>query len=392
MVDARRGADVLLEAPADRLLDVLRAQAGRQRPDDEHRRRELGERVDAIRGVTTPAKTTSPTQSIRIAIGLRSDERGHGVVSAPRGVGAAALARPVANGTSLAATRSPSARIARPSVTTSVPGLSAVSTNRSLPCSPCDGERSPCAPRPHRRRRQVALDPVIEAATSGTAVAGDRLRRPRSRTSPVVFTGISRVGVGQIDLDVHRARLGVGARRAPRDRPGDRPVGREDVDRDAACPGRRRRSRSPGRRTSSARWCGRRPRRWRCPGRTNAPGSIVRVADLAVERRAQDAVADLEAGRRELRPLRRELRLLATRSGPASAPPRSATRSRRRGGVWSARRLVGERLLPRVDGARLGGDGLARRARVAAIERGEHLAALGRRRPGERAPCRRRPR
>ena len=47
VIDARRRADVLLDAPRERLLDVLRAEARRERADDEHGRRELGERVDA---------------------------------------------------------------------------------------------------------------------------------------------------------------------------------------------------------------------------------------------------------------------------------------------------------------------------------------------------------
>ena len=152
--------------------------------------------------------------------------------------------------------------------------------------------------------------------------------------------------------------------------------GREDVHGQRRRRARRRRSRSPARRRSCAPCCGRRPRRSAVPGRTNAPGSIVRVAISPSNgaRRMQSLTSRLV--RRQLGALRRRAAPPPTRSAAcfcsASFGDDEAAVEQR----LHARRLVGDRALPRVDGARLGGDRLARRARVAAVERREHLAAL----------------
>ena len=84
-----------------------------------------------IRGVTTPAKTTSPMQIIRTAIGFRSGQCGHRLGS----VGGAESAT-AGWDSALADTRSPSSRSARPSVTTRDPAFRSVARKTLPPISP----------------------------------------------------------------------------------------------------------------------------------------------------------------------------------------------------------------------------------------------------------------
>ena len=162
--------------------------------------------------------------------------------------------------------------------------------------------------------------------------------------------------------------------------------------RDRACRARRRRSRSRARRPSGGPCCDRRPSTIDVAGPHEGAGIDRPRRDLAVERRAQDAVVHLERAARELG-LRRDAScacsaalcaVFCSASFGETKPPSSS--------ALHARRLVGERLLPRVD------------ARAPASRRpgsprwrcGSRASRAPRRasrpRPGARAPCRRTPR
>ena len=80
--------------------------------------------------------------------------------------------------------------VARPSVTTRVPGVRAVSTNKLLPCSPSMAKVFLRATSPSTTKT-VARVPVMDAARSGNAVAS-RGWPTSMRASPVVFTGMRR--------------------------------------------------------------------------------------------------------------------------------------------------------------------------------------------------------
>ena len=106
VIDAGRRAHVLLDAPRERLLDVLGAQTGRERTDHQHRRRQLRERVDGHARRHDRREDDERQRQHENRDGVAERELRH---SAP---------------VSVAATRSPSFRSARPSVTTRDPGAS----------------------------------------------------------------------------------------------------------------------------------------------------------------------------------------------------------------------------------------------------------------------------
>ena len=177
-----------------------------------------------------------------------------------------------------------------------------------------------------------------------------------------------------------RARCGsprsaAGARReifAVRSRAGRRASGGAP-----ACPARPRRSHPRARRPRRARCGDRRRVAIDEPGRTNAPGSTWRVGDLAVERRAQHAVVDLERRARSSAPCSAATCACLLARRPPSCRPRSARRTCRRAGCDTrAASLRARRCCMRVHGARLHRDLLFDRRRVPAVERRDHLAAL----------------
>ena len=323
---------------------------GRERADDEHRRRELGEGVDA--------------HARRDDAGEDDEPRCR--ASAPRsGCAARARSRPPLLGR--AAARRGRASRRRPAPPLRRDAVAVVEQRAPL------GHDAAC-----RRERRVEEEAAARLALDGDGSrvgdvalddeerrlrcraptprraesrSRDRARRRRCATSPVVPTGIARSG-SATSISKCTVRVAGSAAGARREMLADeRPArsracgcvtlraGRDDVEVDLGrVGGQAHRARD------------RRPRRSTCPGRTNAPGSIVRVGDLAVERRAQDAVVDLErACSTSLAFVASELRL-----------PRAALCGRLLLGLvrrdeaaveqaLHARRLVGDRLLLRVD-------------------------------------------
>ena len=246
----------------------------------------------------------------------------------------------------------------------------------SLPISPKTFTVASRARRPRRRRRRVALAPRDRRrATMGISVAWHGLARPRSAPRPVVFTGISRFGSAKSTSTVDGARVRVGGGGAPRDGARDRLAGRQHVDRQRPFLGPRASKSLSGTSNGHAHGAPVDDRDDGRPGPNEGAGIDGAGRDLAVEGRAQDAVADLERRGGELRPLRGELRLLggALRRLLLRLVGRDEAAVEQR---LQPRRLVSDGLLPCVDRARLGGDRLAGRAGVAAIERRQNLAPL----------------
>ena len=147
--------------------------------------------------------------------------------------------------------------------------------------SPCRRARSPRAagsPSPARGSPTSIVEPRRSCRP------GARGRRRRTSISKcTVRVAASAAGARRL---IVRRQLG---------------AGRLDGDLRPACPARRRRSRPRARRRRCAPCCDRRRVTTGLPGRTKAPGSTKRVGDLAVERRAQDAVVDLERCARRAR-------------------------------------------------------------------------------------------
>ena len=148
---------------------------GRQRADDQHRRRELGEGVDAhARRDDARRRPRAPMQSIRIAIGLRSERPGHRAARARRrGV----RTRPRGASFGARSTRSPSSRSARPSVTTSDAGRERGVDEQAAAGLALAPRRCARGRRRPRRRRRVAF----VAAHRRPRRAGSRSRAPARR-------------------------------------------------------------------------------------------------------------------------------------------------------------------------------------------------------------------
>ena len=331
MVHAGRRADVLLEAPADRLLDVLaRPSPGASVPMMSTGGVSSGNVSTLMRGVTTPAKTTSPTQSIRTAIGLRSDSAGHGCSAALRRCAAGAdwrarRERGFLRGDAVAVgeQRAPLGDDAR------------ARRERGL--------EEQVAPLLALRRANVVLAATPSSTTNSVAFgrgstpprAGPRspasARRPRCAPRRSCSTGISRCGsarsISKCTVRVSGSALGARRAIAPR----------------GPCPSRGRGSRPAcSAATTSKSFSGtstvmrtvlRSTTETMARARADEGARVDRArGDLAVERRAQDAVAHLEAASPRASPSGTRAAPPPRRSGPASARPRSATRSRRRAG------------------------------------------------------------
>ena len=160
-----------------------------------------------MRGVTTAANTTSAMQIIRIAIGLRSESRSRlsrlagaavAVLRSRRDRVAVRRERAPFGDDERAGARAPGRRTALP------------------PRSPMHCERASRARRRRRRRRPSPSCRGPSPRRAGSRSPGPARRR-RCATSPVVPTGIARVGIGDVDLEVHGARRRdrrCGARRA----------------------------------------------------------------------------------------------------------------------------------------------------------------------------------
>ena len=140
-----------------------------------------------MRGVTTMEKTTDPTQSIRMAIGLRSDKP---VMAPPP-----------------CCPRSASCRRTRPlwrqrlAVNQGRASLGhdhgLARNGRSTKSDPprCPVRRGRLRATPFSTTKTTALLPLIDAESSGIAIEG-RSSPTSKRTSPVVFTGMVRFGSG----------------------------------------------------------------------------------------------------------------------------------------------------------------------------------------------------
>ena len=250
---------------------------------------------------------------------------------------------------------------------------------------------SSCARRRRRRRRASAFAPLIDAAASGTAVAG-AARRPRSRTSPVVLTGMlalrrrgGRPRRGPCACRDRRWASGARSRRRTSCRSRGRgsitgvpgrdhlEVDLRDVERHAhgAAVDDRRRSPSRGARTRPGRWCASRSRRR--TARAGCSRSTSRLVAASFARCDASCACFGVAlrllllglvGRDEAAVEQRRARAPTRRRSPAGARRWRAPRRRRPG---STRSRCGSRASP-----------------------GPRRAARPRR--GARAPCRRRPR
>ena len=375
VVDARRGAHVLLEAPADRLLDVLRRRGpGASVPMMSTGGVSSGKVSTLMRGVTTRGEDHQPDADHQD--GDRVAQRRAPVTASARSAGGGRAAPAVERDLLRRRRASPSSSRARPSVTTGVPAVERrVDEERAAELAQRRGTVGVCATSPSTTKT-VAFAPRIDAASSGISVAG-RGSPTSMRTSPVVSTGMCRVRIGQVDLEVHRARVGVGGwASAARWSPASVSPGGETRIRTGVAGRDRRRSRPPARRRSCApcvrsttdtmrrpRDARRRPDRWCASPISPSNGA----------RRMQSFTSSVRA--RQLRLLRLELRRLggALRRLLLGLVRRDEAAVEQ---AVDARRLVGERPLPRVDRPRLRRDGLAGRARVAAVERRQHLAAL----------------
>ena len=165
-----------------RLLDVLRAEAGRQRADDQHRRRQLGEGVDAHARRDDGGEHHQPDAD--------HQDRDR-VAAATSAVTASATLRRRAD------RASPSSSSARPSVTTGVPaGSVGIEEQRAAALAEHRDDRRAVRDAARRRRRRVALSPRTVARRERDRGRRLRLRRRRSSARAVVPTGSARSAFG----------------------------------------------------------------------------------------------------------------------------------------------------------------------------------------------------
>ena len=317
-----------------RLLDVLRRRGpGASVPMTSTGGVSSGNVSTLIRGVTTPAKTTSAMQSIRTAIGLRSE-------------------RPV---TALRLSRGP-CRGAAPSRARASAHAVAVQERAALGDDVRAGLRAPGRREhvaadlaQHGERARVATSP----STTKSVAFWSADRAPRRAGPPSRGTGSPtsmRDLAGRVDRDracrrrrgrPRSARCACSGRRSARGARSRRRVSlpvASDVDASPACPAATT-SKSLSGTSAVIRTVLRSTTRHDRRPRSDEGARIDRARrDLAVERRAQDAVARPRARARELRLLGEELRLLAPRSarvfcsasfGETKPPSRSAVHARR---------------------------------------------------------------
>src|SRR5690606_5571020 len=225
VLHAGRGADELLEAPADGLLDVPRAEAWRHGGHHQHGGSELRERIHVHAWDDAAGEDEQHHAEHEHRQRVAQSEPRHRVVaspfrpsSSPRRSVEAAVSKAAGSGTSskragLPRIGSPSDREERPSTTTRVPAPSSGARNSRGPASPSTWAWTFRAT-PASSTNKLAASPRTTAARRGTSTAGTA--SPTSmRTSPVVPTGSS-AGMSmtstsrRTDRDVARA---AGARR-----------------------------------------------------------------------------------------------------------------------------------------------------------------------------------
>ena len=339
----------------------LAPRPGRERADDQHRRGQSGNVSTDIRGVTTAANTMKPMHAIATAIGLRSDSS---VIWKPRPRPGVVVGKDVA-------ALGDDHRARRHRLGIDVERTADLADDRG------DDEVGAAAG-DLEQRRLVAVHRRGGQRDRGRrdrrAVRERDLRgRPhRDRVDRAV--GVLDAAL-DVDLDVRGAGGSLGRGCAPRNRPGDVLANRQQVDCDAGA----RRDRVEvlfGDVDGDPHDVAVDERRNRTPRRRERAGVEEPLGDLAVERRPQHAVVDLELVARQLGLERGDLRLLARGVGllDVDLVLRHVLVLEQ---LREPRRLGRGSRAHRVDRARLGGDLLVERRRVAAVEGREHVAALG---------------